>query len=168
LALVIMDIVCIGLCYKWGDWRNWKRYYSTMLFYIIGSLTENIITCEKPLWLFHGSYPIDRLADYFFGFLIFPCIIILFLSNYPKGRIRQITYLFAFIFVMSFVEYILYSSNEIEYYNGWNIGWSVLLYVGVFPLLRLHYKKPLWAMLLLFILVCGGMFYFKISLNNLK
>ena len=139
-----------------------------MLFYIIGGLTENIITCQKPLWLFHGSYPVDRLADYIFGFLIFPCIIILFLSNYPKGRIRQIVYLFAFIFAMSLVEYLMYIYNEIEYYNGWNIGWSILLYVGAFPLVRLHYVNPFWAWLILFVLVCGGMFYFKIPLTNLR
>lgn len=167
LTLAIMLIVFGVLCYKWGDWKNWKLYYPTILFYIIGNLTENIITNKKPLWLFYGLSPADRLADYMFGFLIFPCVIILFLSNYPKGKIKQIAFSSMFIFVMSFIELILYYCEELKYYHGWNVGWSVLLYIGVFPLLRIHYKNPLLAWLILFILIAGGMFYFKIPLMSL-
>ena len=167
MTLAIMQIVFLGLCYKWSDWKNWKLYYPTMLFYIIGNLTEDIITCKKPLWLYYGSTSIDRLADYLFGFLIFPCVVILFLSRYPKGRMKQLAYLCAFIAVMSFVEIVLYSHGEIKYYNGWNLWWSILLYVGVFPLLRLHYKNPIWAWVILFALVAGGVFHFKIPLADL-
>lgn len=162
MTLVILGIISIGACYKWGDWKNWERYYSTLLFYNIGALTENIITNNKSLWLFYGSYSIDRLADYIFGFLIFPCIIIIYLSSYPKGRLKQILFMLAFILFMSFVEIILYYTGELRYYNGWNVGWSILLYVGVFPLLRLHYKNPLLAMLVLMILTVSGSLYFGI------
>jgi hypothetical protein len=68
----------------------------------------------------------------------------------------------AFILFMSFVEIILYYTGELRYYNGWNVGWSILLYVGVFPLLRLHYKNPLLAMLVLMILTVSGSLYFGI------
>ena len=162
LALVILGIISIGACYKWGDWKHWKLYYSTLLFYNIGALTENIITSNKSLWLFYGSYSIDRLADYIFGFLIFPCIIIIYLSGFPKGILKQILFMLAFILFMSLVELILYYTRELRYYNGWNIGWSILLYTGVFPLLKLHYRKPLLAMLLLVILTVGGSLYFGI------
>ncbi len=162
MALVILGIMSIGACYKWGDWKHWELYYPTLLFYNIGALTENIITNNKSLWLFYGSYSIDRLADYIFGFLIFPCIIIIFLSRYPKGILKQILFMLGFIVFMSFVELILYYIGELKYYNGWNIGWSILLYIGVFPLLKLHYKKPLLAMLVLVILTIGGSIYFGI------
>jgi len=168
LILVILGIISIGACYKWGDWKHWKLYYPTILFYNIGALTENIITRNKCLWLFYGSYPIDRLADYIFGFLIFPFIIIVFLSNYPKGILKQTFFTLAFITFMSLVEVILYSTNELTFYNGWNIGWSILLYIGVFPLLRLHHRKPLLALLALIILTIGGSIYFGIPLISLK
>ena len=80
---------------------------------------------------------------------------------------KQLAYLCAFIAVMSFVEIVLYSHGEIKYYNGWNLWWSILLYVGVFPLLRLHYKNPIWAWVILFALVAGGVFHFKIPLADL-
>ena len=106
----------------------------------------------------------DTIADYVFGFLIFPFIIILYLSRYPKARKKRILYTTAFISFMSLVELILYKIQELQYYNGWNVGWSILLYVGVFPLLRLHLKRPLTAMLILFTLTVGGLLCFHIAI----
>ncbi|MBS5784411.1 MAG: hypothetical protein KID04_16235 [Clostridium sp.] len=166
MTLVVLGIVSIVACYKFGDLKNWEKYYSTILFYNIGALTENIITRNKPLWLFYGTHLTDTIADYVFGFLIFPCIIIVYLSNYPKAKIKQVLYTFAFISFMSLVELILYGINDLQYYNGWNVSWSILLYVGVFPLLQLHLKKPLLALLVLFILTIGGLIYFKVPIIN--
>ena len=165
MALLLMGIIFGGACYKWGDWKHWKLYYPTLLFYMVGALTENIITAKKVLWLFYGSYPIDRLSDYIFGLLIFPSIEILFLSRYPKGFMRQLVYMLSFIGLMSLVELILYSTHLLVYYNGWTYGWSVLLYIGVFPLLRLHFKKPIVALVVLFALAIGGFIYFKLPLT---
>lgn len=168
MALIVMSLVCIGLCYKWGKWKNWKIYYSTILFYIIGMLTAEIITDDKPLWLIKYSFWNNTLADYFIGYFIFPCIIILFLSNFPKHKIRQIAYIFIFVFVLSSVEYVAHIRKAISYHNGWTFVWSILLYIGMFPLLQLHYKKPLLAWLIFFTMVMIGSFYFKISLIALK
>jgi len=63
-----------------------------MLFYIIGVLTENLITARKTLWLIHFSFWNDFLVDYFIGYFIFSSIILVFLSNYPKQKIKQLLY----------------------------------------------------------------------------
>lgn len=167
LSLIILAIICICLCYKWGDWRNWKLYYSTMLFYFIGVLTSHILKDVKPLWLIHGFLN-DTSADYFMCFTIFPSIIILFLSNYPKRVAMQILYIFSFTSVLSIIEYIGFINSIIVFYNGWNMVWSFLVYIGMFPLLRLHYKKPLWAWTILLLMIGGGMFYFNIPFNSLN
>jgi len=164
LTLVVLGIISIAACCKFGDLKNWGEYYSTILFYNVGAMTENIITRNRPLWLFYGSHMTDTIADYVFGFLIFPFIIILYLSRYPKARKKRILYTTAFISFMSLVELILYKIQELQYYNGWNVGWSILLYVGVFPLLRLHLKRPLTAMLILFTLTVGGLLCFHIAI----
>jgi hypothetical protein len=168
MALITIAIIFIFLCYKWGDWKNWKLYYSTIIYSFVGVLTENIIRDEKKLWVIHGSFWNDTTTDYFISCFIFPCIIILFLSNYPKGIIRQIRYLLVFQLCLSSLEYIAYINKGIFYYNGWSFIWSVFLYIGMFPLFRLHYKHPLLGWLVLFTLIGGGMFYFNIPLSNFE
>ena len=168
MALIIISILCIGLCYKWGDWRNWRLYYPTMLFYVIGQLTETIITDDKTLWSIHGLMWNDALADYFMAFFIFPFIIILFLSNYPKKITRQILRILIFVFALSLIEYTAQISNVITYHNGWSFGWSILLYIGMLPLLRLHYKNSLLALVIFFALIGTGIVYFGIPIGDLK
>lgn len=167
MTVFIMLLVSLAPCYKWGDWRNWKLYYPTLLFYLCGSLIENIITNNTHLWLFYGSYSADLLTDILFDFLLLPCVEILFLSNYPKGKLKQIFYYLAFLAAMSIFELVLFLSGEIKYYGSWNVVWSILVYAGIFPLLRIHFKKPLLAWLILFLFIAGGMFYFKIPLESL-
>jgi hypothetical protein len=168
MTLIIIAIIFAGLCYKWGDWKNWKLYYSTFIFNFVGVLTENIIRDVKMLWEIHGSFWNDTTADYFISCFIFPSIIILFLSNYPKGIIRQIRHFLIFQTCLCSLEYIAYLNKGIFYYNGWSFIWSVFLYVGMFPLLRLHFRHPLLGWLALFVLVGGGLFYFKIPLNRFE
>jgi hypothetical protein len=167
MTLIIISMVCFGLCYKWGIWKNWKLYYPTILFYIIGALTENFITDKNPLWIIYGMTSKDIISDYFIACFIFPFVIILFLSNYPKRIKMQIVYVTAFAFVSSLIEFIVFVKKGIIYKNGWNIGWSALLYILVFPMLQLHYRRPLLAWLLFFLLVLGGMLHFKIQLSDL-
>jgi len=163
-----MAIFFLGLCYKWGDWRHWEKYYSTILFYIIVSINESILTNKKHLWLFYGSASVDQICDYVFEFVIFPCVIILFLSHYPNQKMKQIFYVLAYTLILSSFEFIFYVRKEIKYYNGWNPWWSVLLYTVAFSLLILHYNNPLLAWLFTFILTCGVTLYFGISLMSLS
>lgn len=168
MALIILSMIFIYLCYKWGDWKNWRLYYPTMLFYIIGVLIEHTITNKNKLWVIQGSFWNDFLADNFIAYFIFPFIIIIFLSNYPPKIIIQTLYIFMFVFSLSSIEYIAYVRKGISYHNGWTFGWSMLLYFGMFPLFRLHYKKPIMTWFIFFALVVGGMLYFKIPLSDLK
>lgn len=167
MILFSMTILSVALCYKKGDWKHWEQYYPTILFYIIISINESILTNRTVLWQFYGSSALDQIADYLLEFVTFPCIIILFLSNYPENKTRQMIYVTLYILILSLSEYGFYITNEIKYYNDWNLLWSILLYMAAFPLLILHYKKPLLAWMVVIPLTCGLMYYFKISLMNL-
>jgi len=168
MELIIISMICIGLCYKGGDWKNWRRYYPTIIFYVVVAITSHIITVNKPLWVIHNFFNIDILANYFMSFFIAPSIIILFLSNYPNQKIKQIVHIIFFVSIPSLIEYIGYLRKTITYHNGWSFGWTIILYIGMFSIIRLHYKKPILACLIFFAMVVGGMFYFNISLSDLK
>ena len=168
MSLIILAAIFISLCYKWGDWKSWRLYYSTFLFYIIGALTAHILTSPKDLWLIHFSFWNNTFANYFIAFFIFPCIITLFLTYYPKQIFTQVVYILSYVFALSLIEYIAYIKKAIYYYNGWTFGWSVLLYLGMFSLFRLHYKSKGWAWFIFFLSIGAGVIYFKIPLSSFK
>jgi len=66
IVLIILIIMSIFLCWKYGDWKNWKLYYPTILYLIIGDLACNILTARMPLW----SYNINWLNNISTDFLI--------------------------------------------------------------------------------------------------
>lgn len=167
MGLFIIALISIFLCFKWGDWKHWRLYYPTILFYIICDFNHVILTPNKDLWLIHGFWS-DIWADYFVAFLIAPFVVVLFLSNYPEKRIKQVIYVLSYIAVFSTIEFIAQILNGIKYYNGWNLMWSMSLYVSAFILLRLHHRYPLCAWFIFALLNCLVIYYFKIPLASLQ
>ena len=165
---IVLAILFICLCFKWGDRKNWKLFYPTVLFYIISNLSYDILTYSKPLWLYSGSFWNHTFADYFVAFFTYPAIIILFLSNFPKKILRQVLYIVFWVFIMSFVEYIMHINGGIKYYNGWSIGWSILFDSIMFSLLFLNYKKPLLSWIISIVLAFSLMFIFNIAFSSLR
>ena len=159
---ILLAIMFICLCFKWGDWKHWRLFYPTILFYIIFDLSYNILFYKKPLWLYTGSFWNSTFADYFVTFVTFPPSIILFLTNFPTKILKQVKYIVFWVFSVSFLEYIVYINGGIKYYNGWNIGWSILFNFIMYPLLFLNYKKPLLSWGIAIPLTFSLMFIFKI------
>ena len=165
---LFIGIIWICLCFRLGDWKNGKLYYPTILFYIISDLSYNIITYSKPLWLLGGSFWNHTFADYFVAFVTFPSIIILFLSNFPKKIIKQVWYIAFWVFTMSLLEYFIHFTGRIFYYNGWSLGWTVLFYSIMFPLLFLNFKKPTLSCPISILLAFSVMIIFKIPFSSLR
>lgn len=113
MLLILLSAILCFLCCQYGDWKNWRLYYPTCLFYVIGVITENIVTEKKQLWHIECFPMKGVLADYYIAYVIFPFIIILFLSNYPKTIISQVKRLILFVFSLSFIEYIGYFKKHI-------------------------------------------------------
>lgn len=167
MVLIVIALICIALCYKWGDLKNWRLYYPTILFYIIGNAFEHIVTYKRKLWEV-TTFGIDTLADWFIEFIIYPFIIILFLSRYPRTITKRILFTGSFIFILSLVEYIGNKNGVIVYYDEWNIIWTIFLYFGMFILFLIHCKNEILAWIILFALMGLGMLYFDIPLSDLK
>lgn len=108
MGLIILAIVCIVLCYIWGNFKNLKEYYPTFLFYFLINLIQYSLTSNKTLWSFKDLFYNDTLADYFIASIIAPCVIIIFLSNYPTKIAKQFVYIFYFVCPLTIVEYSLY------------------------------------------------------------
>ncbi len=143
MVYLILSVVSILLAWKWGDWKNWRTYYPTLAFWVIGNYLYDTLTYNKPLWIYYSPLLNHTLSDLFWKFAIYPCIAILFLCRYPKsGTITKLSYLAFWIFAFSVMEWLLYVFGYFLYYNGWNIWWSIAFDCMMFPLLRLHHTHP--------------------------
>jgi hypothetical protein len=171
LRLVFPFILLIGV-WRFGDWKNWKKYYPTILFIICVDFFISILTYEYPLWTFQRSLliPNHTITDFFITFTSFTQMVLIYLSRYPyKSRwYWQLVYVVLWVIFFSLIEIIFKFAKLITYDHGWNIGWSILIWLFIFSGLRLHHTKPLWAWLLCFSCTAFLIIYFHIPITKLR
>lgn len=136
---------------KWANWKDWQQYYPTMLFMIVSNLLYKFFALSKfHLWKFSSQ-------DFFFNnhsgiflwhiFIINPLCIFIFLSNFPvDGFGKKILYIVKWVFIFILIEILMLSFDHIHYFNGWNLAWTVFFDFTMFFIIRIHYKRPLWAL----------------------
>lgn len=164
---IIVALIFIFALFKWGDWKNWKKYYPTILYFIIGDLAYNTIFCCGLLWEYTGLIS-HTFSDFFVAFFEFPCIVILFLTYLPKGIYQQGLYILVWTVVSTLLEFILFKMNYYSYSSGWNIIWSGGVFFFAFILISIHYKRPLivWPISAVFAIIT--MYIFKMPLTGLR
>jgi hypothetical protein len=160
---------------KWGDWKRWREYYSTILFIICVDLFKNFILYNYWMWTYQEVFFGENILrnHTFINLLImviaYPSTILIFLGRYPQGRWKQFFWISLWIFIYWIVEYInLKYLDLINHHNGWNMWWSLLFLMVMFPMLRIHYKNPLvaWGLSVVFILFLWNIF--DIPIEKLK
>ncbi|MDT8858737.1 hypothetical protein N0O92_00750 [Alkalihalobacillus sp. MEB130] len=153
---VLTAIISIIVAYFWGDWRNWEKYHTTLLFFALGNLVYNFLTANYFLWRMDADFISNHtLTEILYTFTVFPATGLLFLGNYPKTGFKQILHTLQWIAIYGIWEYVFTLTGNIKYQYGWTLGWSIVALFIMFPLLRLHHKHPLVAYVL-FGLVCVG------------
>ena len=101
---------------------------------------------DKPLWDFPTNFLVSSLDELLLIFgVFFPTTLSTFLSHYPKKTFSQIFYNSMWIGIYMSLELINLKLGTIEYYNGWNIWWSLSHNTIQFPLIALHHKNPILA-----------------------
>lgn len=137
---------------KWGDWRNWKEYYPTILFFIGGDLLKNALLHEHLMWEYQEVYfgeniLVGHLAiDLMIMTIVYPSTILIYLGHFPRTLMKQLLWISLWVCIYSGVEYInLRYLNLINHHRGWTIAWSIIFNVIMFVMFRIHFKKPLLA-----------------------
>jgi hypothetical protein len=152
--------------YKWADWRNWKKYYPTILFMSLSNLIYIILTYNHPLWelidpIFKVTFTILLMT-----IIIWPASVLLYLTRFPKNDdFKKVIYVLKWITLFILIEWILLQFNQYRYSNGWNIWCSLAFNTVMFPLLKIHYEKPQLAWLFAFILGASIIYFFKVPLK---
>ncbi|APH04724.1 CBO0543 family protein [Bacillus weihaiensis] len=144
-----------------GDWKNWENYYPSMLYIALSTFVyEYIAHSHFHLWDFQKTNFLSIMNIHFIhNLLINPFVAFLFLSNYPKKRMKKILYYAVWSVLFIIGEVICRQTGDIIYSNGWTIWWSALFVITMFPMVRLHHTRKLTA-LFLSILFC--LFYLTV------
>lgn len=142
MLVIILSALLAGACFKWGAWKRWREFYPTILYIIVGNLAYSFVFCEYFLWGYN-SFMGQTYTGLIVNFLIYPPMVILFLTHYPEGKLKQILYILGWSASGTLIEFVAFLTDGIYYQNGWCIWWSSALFVGTFILLRVHHKRPL-------------------------
>ncbi|WP_449622412.1 CBO0543 family protein [Robertmurraya sp. Marseille-Q9965] len=173
-TLLLLGYIVAG--WKWGDWRNWEKYYSTILFFIVGDLIYNFLLYNYSMWHFHTSFdkailPNHSLISLAIEFVSFPVKVLIFLGHYPehKSKFIQTWYILAWVILFSVFELLALNVWEgLSHHNGWNMAWTFLFYIVTFTSLRIHQTRPLWAWVLSFIVIISLFIIFDVPIGKMK
>ncbi|MDB5054732.1 MAG: hypothetical protein JWM44_2782 [Bacilli bacterium] len=157
----------IYAAWRLSDWRNWRKYHATMLYITSGGLLYEYLTEDYNLWIFHPDFLYNQtITIIVYAVMTMPLSVLIFLSKYPSnGWKKQLIYILKWVLIYAFVELALQLFGRISYKHGWNFWYSVLFDVMMFPMLRLHYLKPLWAYLISIIIIIILISWFHVPLD---
>ncbi|WP_462409846.1 CBO0543 family protein [Neobacillus sp. Marseille-QA0830] len=165
----IYACVWLAALFKWGDWRNWKAYYPTILFFILGYFLYLYLLSDRyPMWRYSPPN-IDQQSGITnthvalsIMLIKYPATILIYLSKFPNGQIiKKVLYILCWVIIFAVNEFIDRKGHLIKYYNGWNYYWSILFNAVMFFLLWVHHKKTMlaWVLSILFIVFLWKSFH---------
>ncbi|MGM0876239.1 MAG: CBO0543 family protein [Bacillota bacterium] len=150
----------------WGDWRNWKEYYPTILFFIVGDFLYNFLLYNKSMWVFHDLVlPNHTLITILAMTVSYSATVLIYLGRFPNGLKKRTLWFFIWSGIFLIIEYINNKLGFITYHNGWNMLWSIIFTGIIFLILPIHHKRPLlaWGLSIVFILSLLTIFDVKVS-----
>ncbi|OLO37956.1 hypothetical protein BTR23_12400 [Alkalihalophilus pseudofirmus] len=165
MHFILTLIVIIAVWVK-GDYKGWQKYHATMLYYAIGNLTYNFLCANYLLWkLDPDIMPNHSMTEMLYTFIVFPATILMFLRHYPNTFKKQVIHNLIWIGLYVGIEYIFLLTDRIYYQFGWTLWWSALLVAVMFPMFRLHYKRPLLTYILSLIITIILIFIFDVPVD---
>lgn len=156
--------------YKWGDWRNWDKYYPTLLFFMLWDLVYlGLLADSYPMWSYNPPESDKNLGitstivSLSVMVVKYPATVLIYLATFKnKTLLLKVANYGFWIGIYSINEWVDMKFNLIKYSNGWSFWWSVLFNLFLFFILKVHYKNPIvaWPLSVVFMLFLW--FYFDV------
>jgi hypothetical protein len=166
---ILINILYLLVAYKWGDWKNWKLYYPTILFFIMGDLLYNFLLYEKSMWLFHDVILPNHSTITILAMVVsYSATVLIYIGKFPVGWMNRSLWFLLWVGIYMCAEYLNSKLGFITYHNGWNMWWSVLFTGIIFFILPIHHKRPLFAWLLSLIIIVSLLSIFDVKISDMK
>ncbi|MBT2641334.1 hypothetical protein J7I80_03705 [Bacillus sp. ISL-41] len=170
MYLAIAVAVILILAYFLVDWKRWENFYPTIQFYIICNLMYNFLFYNHTLWAYKPKSPWlnHTFIDLAFSLIIIPIVLMIYLNHIPKMPKNTLFYLAVWVTAFTVVEYFFQRTGMFIYDNGWGIIHSAIFNVIMFSVLGIHYKRPLYGILLSIPIIAILLFFHHPSFGDLK
>lgn len=151
---IIANLLLLAAGCKWGDWRHWREYYPTILFFMTGDLLYGLLVNTKPMWLFHDLILPNHTTISLLSMTVgYSATVLIYLGRFPEGWKKRFIWFLFWVGLYAVEEFINSKLGFITYHNGWNFGWSFLFTCIIFLILPIHHKRPLIAWFLSIIVI---------------
>ena len=172
---IIFFIIYGFFGWKYGNWKEFRKYYPTLLYFIIGDFLYQFLLFDHTMWLFHPVGQIEKALHFNHTIIAlgkmaiqYPVTIAIFLGRLNSNAKERVLSIFLWIGIYAITQVIAHFFGGITYHNGWNFGWDLIFNSVMFPLLLLHYSKPLYAWILTLPVVLGLWWIFDVPYSVLK
>lgn len=146
---IIMVLGFFLSAWRWGDWKNWEKYYPSMLFVMVVNLTFGYVAYNHPLWIFNQDAIVknETIVEFVNTYVALSLTTLIYLSQFPRnGFLPKLLYMLWWVFIYGSLEFIdAKITGGISYDNGWSWVHSVLFDCVMFPTIRIHYVSPFWG-----------------------
>ena len=105
---IFLSFVAILICYKFGDWKNWKIYYPTILFFILNSVICVLLTYNHQLWCYESGFLKCTLCDLLICITVYPSTVMVFIPYLPKKKTKIFNYISIYVAMYTIAEFIGY------------------------------------------------------------
>lgn len=167
---VILSILFILTTLLWGDWKNYKLYYPSVLFFVSLNLYYDFITYNYPLWEFESPLLKSVGSDILTNLTIFPATTLIYLPHILRLKTfnRRIIYIVFWVVFYTLLEVFSLQIGYFSHHNGWNIWWSLFINCLLFPLLLLHHRRPILSWSISLILSFLILLHFDFPFDSIK
>lgn len=143
---VVLVLIFLLAAWKFGDWRNWPKYYPSILFVMVINMSASFLSYHHSLWNYSKDILVstETMVEFFNAYANLPTTVLIYLSHFPQHEIkRQVAYVGFWVALYSGLEFIdHYIVGGIFYTNGWSWSRSVIFDIAMFSIIRLHYLNP--------------------------
>jgi len=159
-----INLLFILASWKWGNWSRWRHYHATMLYVAICDLLYLFLTANHQLWSYVPEPFLKHyaLTEALYALVMLPATVLIFLSRLPAKPLKQAGHCLLWVGILFTIECVLLSTGRFRHLNGWSLYWSLGFDLVMFPMLILHYKKPLLAYLVSAAIVVYLLWQFEI------
>lgn len=169
---IIIGFFLILCAWKWGDWKNYRLYLPTILYFIMSDMLYNLFTWDYSLWSYPhppNLLPNHLLNNLFIMFTFYPSTVLIFLYRFFKeSGVKQALYLLTWIVLWLGFELIMVLKGLCVYHHGWTYGWSIIFVCIMVPMLILHHKHPMWAYILSVPIIVFLLLWFHVPVFSTK
>jgi hypothetical protein len=160
LLLVIWLLI---LNIKNKTWHHASQYIRSILHVIFFNSLYYFFCRDYLMWDFRSKVFKPITLRILHILLVNPLMLFLYLSKLPKKISQQVIHICRWITLSLLIEWIGQKKFKMIYFDhGWNIIWSLCIYVQMFILSLLVLKKPLITWSVSFVATGYLLFHFKV------